>query len=79
MGGMEMMLKAMGLDPEEFKQFMAGFQSALKKFDADLEQLKRNQDQLEINQRAILAACARVADSLDPNPTGTMPGAENGR
>lgn len=78
MDGMGMMLKAMGFDPEEFKQFMAGFQSYLKKFDADLEQLKRNQDQLEINQRAILTVCARVADSFDPNPTGAMPGAENG-
>lgn len=78
MGGMELMLKSLGFDPAEFQAFLKGMQETLIKFNTDLELIKTKQSELEQNQRAILASCARLADSLDPNPTGGMPGAENG-
>lgn len=59
MGGLELMLKSMGFDPEEFKGFLTGMQTALQKFNADLEAIKLKQIELEQNQRAILAAVVK--------------------
>lgn len=59
MGGLELMLKSMGFDPEEFKGFLTGMQTALQKFNADLDAIKAKQVELEQNQRAILAAVVK--------------------
>lgn len=57
---MELMLKSLGFDPAEFQKFLQDMQNALRKFNADLEQLKTVQAemlnrlaQLESNQRVL--------------------------
>lgn len=43
MDGMGMMLKAIGFDPEEFKQWMGGLQAFAQKVNSDLEAIKADQ------------------------------------
>ena len=59
MGGMEMMLKSMGFDVAEFQSFIGGMKELMLKFNNDLEAIKIKQNELEQNQRAILAAVVK--------------------
>lgn len=46
MDGMGMMLKAIGFDPDEFKQWMGGLQTFAQKVNSDLETIKANQSKI---------------------------------